>query len=283
VLLKPVLLGLLAGLGVFALAIATKAPRDDRDWQPHLSVTPAADELDSVWTVGPVRDWRYRPDGPASRDWTAPVKINPASVRRVWLLVEPHPGLPAMAHTLVLLEDDSGQLVGLTIEARKETHEKFAPMRGALRRFELIYVWASPRDLLTRRAVMLDRELELYPLDLTRDQAAAFVLSVLQRTAALAEKPRFYNTLHSNCTNELAKAAGLSWDPAFILTGGAARALHRRGLIAGDTFDAARARARIGPWVRQNAHLGHSAFNASLIELLSANTVAKISKEMDSG
>ena len=40
---KPLLLGLLAGLGVFLLAVLTKTPRHDRDWQPHLARTPGVD------------------------------------------------------------------------------------------------------------------------------------------------------------------------------------------------------------------------------------------------
>lgn len=279
---RAILLGVLAGVVVFAIAILTKAPREDRDWQPHLSVTPSAEHSSDDWRVGPIRDWTYDAKGPVGTQWTGEVEITPGKVRRVWLLVEPHPGLPAMAHTLVLFEQADGALVGLTIEARKETHEKFAPLRGALRRFELIYVWATPRDLLTRRAVMLDRELELYPLDLTPEQAQAFTRSVLERTQALSQAPRFYSTLHSNCTNELAKAAGLSWHPSFILTGGAAKTLHAKGLIAGERFEDVRDTVQIGDWVRRHSALGHDAFNSGLLDHITSNTVANISKAADS-
>ncbi|MCI4644682.1 MAG: DUF4105 domain-containing protein [Hyphomonadaceae bacterium] len=280
--MKPLLLGLLAALGVFIAAVLTKTPRHDRDWQPHLARTPGVDVDGAVWTVSPIRDWSYTQAGPAETRWLASARIDTDAVERVWLVLEPHPGLPVMAHTLVLFEFANGDLIGLTIEARKETNEKYAPLRGALNKFELIYVWATPRDLLTRRAVMLGHELELYPLDLSRAQARAFLTSVLDRTAAIAEQPRFYNTAVSNCTNELAKAADLAWDPAFILTGGAAKALHKRGIIAGESFEVAQARAQIAGWTVENVGLPHDSFNCELLTSVAATTDTPFCKSTDS-
>ena len=280
--MKPLLLALLAGLGVFILAVLTKTARHDRDWQPHLARTPGVDVDGSVWQISPIRDWTYTPEGPDETRWLASARIDTERVERAWLVLEPHPGIPAMAHTLVLFEFDNGDLIGLTIEARKERGEKFAPLRGAMNRFELIYVWATPRDLLTRRAVMLGHELELYPLDLTRAQARAFLASVLGRTAEIEAKARFYNTALSNCTNELAKAADLSWDPAFIFTGGAAEALHKRGIIAGEDFESAQAAAQVADWVRENGNLPHTVFDCSLLERVATTTVIPFCKMTDS-
>lgn len=262
---RAILLALLAALGVFAIAVLTKQPRQNLNWQAHLSRTPILSQAGSQWTISPVRDWTYTQTDVAETSWQPDVTLSIDQLERTWLVLEPHPGYPMMAHTLVLFEFDDGQLVGLTIEARKEEHERFAPIRGAMNRFELVYVWATPRDLLTRRAVMLGHELELYPLDLTAEQQRAFLRSVLQRSAALAESPRFYNTFTSNCTNELAKAAGLAWDPAFVLTGGAAEALWTLGLIAGDSFETAQNRARMTDRVIDAAGQSHHQFNAGLI------------------
>jgi len=262
---RAILLALLAALGVFAIAVLTKQPRQDLDWQTHLSRTPVLEQSGDDWVISPVRDWRYSGDGVAAETWQPSETLTVTALERVWLLLEPHPGYPMMAHTLVLFEFDDGQLIGLTIEARKEQNERFAPILGAMNRFELIYVWATPRDLLTRRAVMLGHELELYPLILTPEQEKAFLRSVLERSEALTQKPRFYNTFTSNCTNELAEAAGLAWDPAFVLTGGAAEALWKLGLIAGDSFETAQRRARITDRVIDASGHSHLQFNAGLI------------------
>lgn len=263
---RPVFLGVVAAFGVFLLAVITKEPRHDRDWYPHLSRLPHVNLHDGVFSIAPYGDWTYTEDAPKNMVWTSVPPHRIEDVRRVWFVMEPHPGLPIMAHTFVLFEFGEGDLIGLTIEARKETREEYSALAGAFNKFELMYYWASPRDLMTRRAVMMDRELYMYPLQLSQGEAEAYLTSLLEKTISIERRPRFYNTLTSNCTNELAKAAGLPWHPAFIFTGGADEALYRQRRIPdGDGFDAVRARARIDAKVRAIADLPEADFNAALV------------------
>jgi hypothetical protein len=133
-----------------------------------------------------------------------------------------------------MFEFGEGDLVGLTIEARKESRETYSALGGAFNKFELMYYWASPRDLMTRRAVMMDRELYMYPLQLSQAEAEAYLTSLLEKTISIEERPRFYNTLTSNCTNELAKAADHALAPGLHSDGrGGRRAVHAQGRISG--------------------------------------------------
>ena len=254
-----------AGL-VFAIAVVAKQPRHDRDWQPHLSRLPRIVLAEGVFQIDPYRDWSYPAGGEPVQAWGELPPHRIEDVRNAWFVVEPHPGQPLMAHTLVLFEFADGDLIGLTVEARKQAGEKYSVVRGALNGFELIYQWATPRDLLARRAVYLDKELYLYPLVLSQEEVEAYLSALLQRSQGIEAHPRFYNTLTSNCTNELAKTAGLDWDPAFILTGGAAAALYRMGRIKGQgSFEDVRQSARIDPEVRALADLADAEFNARLL------------------
>lgn len=266
---RPILRAIAAALLLFALVVYTKQPSHDRDWQPHLARTPIVERSGDQIAISPIRDWTYDQRGETATDWREEgTRLDPATLRRVWFVLEPHPGLPVMAHTLVLFEFGDGALVGLTIEARKQRHEKFAPLAGAFRRFELVYVWATPKDLLTRRAVYLDHEVYIYPLDLTETQARDYLNALTDRTAAITQAPRFYNTLHSNCTNELAKTAGLGWQPAFVLTGRSDEALYDLGLIPGGTFESARIGADMTRIIRGLNGETSDAFNAGLLEAL---------------
>ena len=119
---------------------------------------------------------------------------------------------------------------------------------------------------MTRRAVMMDRELYMYPLALSQAEAEAYLTALLEKTVSIEQRPRFYNTLTSNCTNELAKAADIPWHPAFILTGDADRALYLRKRISGEgRFEEVHAKARVDACVRENAHRPEAAFNAALV------------------
>ena len=262
---RPVLLGTVAAFGIFLLAVATRQPRHDRDWYPHLSRLPHVTLEDGVFSIAPYSNWTYAEDAPQAQVWTAVPPHRVSDVRRVWFVKEPHPGLPVMAHTFVLFEFGEGDLIGLTIEARKETDETYSALAGAFNKFELLYDWASPRDLMTRRAVMMDRELYMYPLQLSQGEAEAYLTALLEKTMSIERRPRFYNTLTSNCTNELAKAADMPWDPAFIFTGWSDAALYRLKRIAGEGgFADVQDRARIDDRVREIADLPEAAFNAAL-------------------
>lgn len=128
-----------------------------------------------------------------------------------------------------------------------ETGEAYSAIGGALRNYELMYVWSSERDILTRIAVGLEHTLFAYKLRLEPEQMRKIFEFFVRRTNDLAEHPRFYNTLHSNCTNELAKAVNeafpnaLPWHRSWIFTGRSADWLFDLGFIESrhhETFDA---------------------------------------------
>lgn len=265
------LLLLIAGGTVYGV---TREARHDRDWVEHLSRLPHVETAEAGFSVSPVRDWSYAPDGPVDKNWIEAAQAFVfEDLEAVWLMVEPHPSMEvAMAHTLVLFEFSGDKLLGLTIEARREKDETYDPFQGNWGKFELLYVWASARDLLTRRAVMLDHRVEIYPLKLTETQRRDFLNAVLAETMRIEASPRRYNTLFSNCTNELAKAAKLDWDPAFVATGRAAPRLHAMGVIppAGEPFAVIRARADMTGELQTLNLIPAADFDAALLAQLRA-------------
>lgn len=262
------MIGLLALLAVLEIAVLSSRPRLDRNWVEHLALTPTVDVRDEGFSVAPVTDWAYAgTDAPAAKDYTA-FSGGFADLKNVWFVIEPHPGMKPMAHTLVLFEFGNDRMVGLTIEARREATEKYSALWGAFNRFELAYIWSTPRDLLTRRAVMLEHDVLVYPLALSAAQKETFLRDLLAETQALATRPRFYNTLFSNCTNELAKTAKLPWNFAFVLTGYSAEQLHRMKLIPGERFEEAQREALVTADVRGWSQLSAAEFDAALLSRL---------------
>lgn len=242
-------------------------PRADRDWYPYLARTSHAEMAGDAVTVSPVSDWTYSAQGERTTDYVSR-SFNISEVRNVWFLLEPQPGSRLAAHTLLLFELPNDRLVGITIEARRERDEDYSALRGAFNEFELSYLWAEARDLLTRRAVLLDHEIFVYPVDISDEQERVLLTRLLERTDALEAQPRFYNTLFSNCTNELAKAAGFNWAPAYILTGTSDEYLYNRGIIPGASFEEANTRANVTAWVKAHNDLSAEAFDAALLHEL---------------
>jgi len=250
--------------------VFSEPPLAERQWTEHLARTAHAELGENQFSVAPVRDWSYDASGPVSKIYGDAAFALPA-LRNVWFMLEPRPGSEIAAHTLLLFEFEDDRLLGLTIEARRESDETFSAWQGVWNTYELAYVWASARDLLTRRAVFLDHDVYVYPLRISYAQKVNLLTRLLQTTADLEATPRFYNTFFSNCTNELAKRADLTWDSAFILTGLSDDHLHRVGVIPGATFEDAKARADMRDVIRSLNHIEDAAaFDAALLAELRA-------------
>ncbi|HVY84533.1 MAG TPA: DUF4105 domain-containing protein [Caulobacterales bacterium] len=252
--LRPALAMLLAIALLGCTHWAWETPRLDRAWYPYLARTPHVDVARDSFAVRPVTEWTYDANGPLQEDYDA-AHFDFSALKNVWFVVEPQPGMAYAAHTFLLFEFEGDHLLGVTIEARREEHEEYSAIDGAFNAYELDYLWGGARDLLTRRAVMLNHDVFIYPIRITDEQKRVLLSRLLRRTADLERHPRFYNTFFSNCTNELAKATELKWHPSYILTGYADEHLFEIGLIPGPDFAAAHARSDMSAYIRQlNAH-----------------------------
>lgn len=258
-----------AWLALAQLSSCALKPRTDRDWDPYLAhTTDVAVDGEHV-SITPVTDWSYTAEGPSEvcyRD----VAFDMSELRDVWFMLEPQPGSEVAAHTLLLFELEGDRLIGLTIEARREVGERYTAWRGLWNGYELSYVWGSARDFLVRRAVLLNHDVYIYPLAITDPQKQMLLSNLLARTEALETEPRWYNTLFSNCTNELAKAAGIKWHYSFFLTGKSDEHLFRSGTIPGSSFEVAHAEADVSALIRELNAVDPAQFDAALLEELRA-------------
>lgn len=232
-------LAVMALLAMFLTPVLLAEPRLERKWVDNLAHMPDVQLSPGSFGLDHVADWSYTAEGPATRDVIAFANTFD-SLRNVWFVVEPQPGGEYAAHTLILFEFGGDRIVGLTVEARLEQGETYDPVAGILNRFELSYIWATARELLTRRVTFLDKDVYVYPLQLEESQKRNFLRLLLEGTRDVATQPRFYNTITSNCTNELAKVAGLGWHYSWVLTGYSPQRLYDLKLIPGETFEAAK-------------------------------------------
>jgi hypothetical protein len=262
--LRPAVACIAAILLLGATACVTGPARSDRDWYPYLARTTHVELSGERFSVTPVSAWSYAREGPTHENYLD-ATYDLSQLREVWFVLEPQPGSQLAAHTLLLFEFEGDRLLGLTIEARRERDEDYSALRGIFNAFELAYVWGTAQDFLTRRAVMLDHEVFVYPVAITQDEKLMLLTRLLERTDALERQPRYYNTITSNCTNELAKAAGFNWAPAYIFTGRSDEYLFRRGIIPGESFDAAHARSDMTTFIQRLNPEPADAFDRALL------------------
>lgn len=266
--LRPAIASIFAILILGSAANMLSPPQMVRNWYPYLARTPQVEITETGFTVSPVSDWSYEYDRETDTSYIDSASYDFDELRRVWFMLEPQPGSQLAAHTLLLFEFEGDRLLGLTIEARREQGEEYSAFHGQFNAFELIYIWATARDLLIRRAVMLDHEVFVYPVDIGAEQSRILLRNLLQRSQSLSHTPRYYNTIVSNCTNELAKAAGFHWAPAYILTGRSDEYLYRRGILPGPSFAEAHRRSDMTEFIQALNQAPPEAFDRALLQEL---------------
>jgi hypothetical protein len=115
---------------------------------------------------------------------------------------------------------------------------------------------------------MLGHEVFIYPVEIDDHEAHLLLRNLLGRTQSLETHPRFYNTVTSNCTNELAKAAGMSWTPSYVFTGRSDEYLFRNHILPGRTFEDAHARSDMTQFIRALNHIPAGEFDHELLSEL---------------
>ena len=241
-----------------AAVLATRRPSHDRAWTPEQARLPAVRLDGRLAHVDDVRAFRY----------TARDAYEPAYDRRTydldaltsaWFVLTPFSqSWRGPAHTFVTFGFGDSAFVSISVEARREPGEEYAPLTGLLRRYELIYVIGDERDLIGQRAAFGDTPVYLYPIRATPERIRAVFVEMLERANALRERPEFYNTLTNNCTSNLVGHVNqvaprtIPGGLKTILPGYTDEVAHRLGLLDTELdLEAARERFRINEAARR--------------------------------
>lgn len=186
----------------YCLLIVLVRPSNVRDWSlDQTRLARAKFSADKV-QIENVRNAVYRSSIDFDVHWETRA-YNLSQVQTLWFLVEPFSDWRGPAHTFLSFGFADGQYLGISVEIRKEKGEAFSPFLGLFRQYELIYVIADERDLITLRAKHRNDAVFLYKMRATAEQTRALLRSMLQRANELAEKPEFYNTLNNTCTSNI--------------------------------------------------------------------------------
>jgi len=170
----------------------------------EVSVLPRIDIENDVVTIEKFRNFTWQGINNSDQNWETR-NYNLSKLKGLSLVVVPFQDSKYMAHTMLDFEfSDQGNVI-ISVETRKEKGEKYSLVAGALRQFELIYVFGSERDLLTLRAVHRGSKINLYPIKAEPEFMISLFKDLAKSANSLHDKPQFYRTLRDNCTTTLVK------------------------------------------------------------------------------
>lgn len=180
---------------------STIRPSNDRDWQPEVARLPEATIQGDLVTVHNIRNFNYRTE----TDFTPRYYDRTLDLRRLDRvdLVAVYWMGPAIAHLFLTFGFGDDHLA-ISIEARKQRGEGYSSLGGFFRQYELIYVVGDERDLIRLRTNYRKdppEDVYLFQVRVPTENGRRVFLQYMRAINDLKERPEFYNTLTTNCTN----------------------------------------------------------------------------------
>ena len=190
-------------LAIFAALVALwlQIPAsNERDWQPEVAVTPWAQRNGNLITIHGVRNFDYRTETDFTPHWENRTydlnKLDSVDLVAVYWAGK------AIAHIILTFGFDGKDYIAISIETRKERGESYSTIAGFFRQYELVYVVADERDVIRVRTTYRrpQEDVYIYRVRAPRANIRRGFLDYLKTMNEMRERPRFYNTLTTNCT-----------------------------------------------------------------------------------
>ena len=241
---RKALLGLLVIGVVLLILVSLREPSLTRTWDEDVSVLAGVEvSNDEVVTLTQVRDWHYAMNSISSKEYFD-ATFDPEDIVAMWMYEQPLDPSGLIAHTFLVFEFNEryerGRYLGLSVETRREQGEEYSIIGGAFRSFEITHIWATEKDLVTRRVNFLDYPLTRYRLNIPAEYRSRIFLKFAKETQSLASVPRWYNTASNNCTSSLiryvneSEPGAIPFHYSYALTGKVDEYLEELGFKAAD-------------------------------------------------
>jgi hypothetical protein len=197
------LIGFFVAFAVLVALFFQIPASNDRDWQPEVSQTPYATINGDLITIHGVRNLDYRTETDFIPRWETRTyhlsKLDSVDLIAVYW------GSKAIAHTMLSFGFGGKDYVTISIETRKEKGESYSTIAGFFRQYELVYIVADERDIIRVRTTYRQPQEDVYVYRVRApiENGRRVFLDYIKTMNEMRKRPRFYNTLTTNCTTSI--------------------------------------------------------------------------------
>lgn len=201
-------------------------PSHERNWIPELAHLPQMSVADDHLTVTNLRHFTWRTTSDYDQRWETR-SYDLSRIQGADLFLSYWSG-EAIAHLLISFTFADSDPLTISIEIRRKQGQEWSALAGFFRSYEMAYVVADERDLIGLRTQARGEDTRLFRLNASPQQARDLLLAYAGDINRLAQEPRWYNTLTTNCTTVVYHLVGqvapgwkfsLPFDPRVMLSG----------------------------------------------------------------
>ncbi len=179
-------------------------PSHDRDWEVGQEGLPSIIFNEDDVTINNYRNFVWHKDGKIDNVYeTKSFKLS--DLETVDVIISHFDDFEGLAHIFISFGSKTGEHIIMSLETRREKGEEFSPYWGIMRQFEIIYVVGSEEDVIGLRTNVRGERVYLYPTISTPEKTRALFIELANEINNIYKKPKIYNTLTHNCTNEITR------------------------------------------------------------------------------
>lgn len=228
---KPFLL-LLAIFTPIAWWWFSQQPSHDRNWDPNFARLPRIELTGDEIIASNVRDTEYRTlQENTPRYETRRYRLSLLQAADVAIA---YWGSRWMCHPMFVFDFGADGRMCISIEVRYRVGQRYSLLRSFYRQQELMYVVCDERDAILRRTKFQSgQDLYLYRLYSPAIAVRTFLFEYANSINSIAEKPRWYHGLTTNCTTSIySQGRGhIHWDWRILFNGTLDRMLYDNQLL----------------------------------------------------
>lgn len=193
----------IALIGGLTLWWGSITPSANGSWSSDVSRQVTGRIDGDILTLTNLRDFKWHSDTDVTEDWTTG-RYDLSSVQSLDLVLSYWAG-PEMAHQIFSFGFADGRYLAWSVEVRRQAGDKFSPIGDFFKSNTLVIVAAEEADVIGLRTNIRQEDVRLFRLNTPPDAIRRLLEEYVHDANALSDRPRFFNSLTSNCTTTVFK------------------------------------------------------------------------------